>query len=132
NRFVCEALHSTVPTDIYVGYSRELGSGVVGRVAQDGVAIVVDDAETCPDFVHTLPGARAEICVPIRHRGEVVGILNVESCEVGAFHDSLPLLEAIAGQVAGAIAMARLYAATQWRARAAEIEAEVVRLVALP
>jgi diguanylate cyclase (GGDEF)-like protein len=132
NRFVCEALHSTVPTDIYVGYSRELGSGVVGRVAQDGVAIVVDDAETCPDFVHTLPGARAEICVPIRHRGEVVGILNVESCQVGAFHDSLPLLEAIAGQVAGAIAMARLYAATQWRARAAEIEAEVVRLVALP
>lgn len=132
NRFVCEALHSILPTDIFVGYSRELGSGVVGQVALDGVPIIVDDAEGFPDFVHTLPGARSEICVPIRHRDEVVAILNVESRTPGAFREALPLLEAIAGQVSGAIAMARLYAATQWRARSAEIEAGVVRLAAVP
>ena len=31
--FVCEAVTSSIPTEIHVGYSRPLGSGVVGEVA---------------------------------------------------------------------------------------------------
>ena len=31
--FLCEALTSTVPSEVHVGYGRQLGSGVVGTVA---------------------------------------------------------------------------------------------------
>src|SRR5687767_13254054 len=43
-RFVCEALTTTLPTEIRVGYSRVLGSGVVGQVALRGEPILVSDA----------------------------------------------------------------------------------------
>lgn len=108
-RFVCEALSTDLPTEIYVGYSRGLGSGVVGEVAATGRAILIDDVRAWPNYVETLPGARSEVCVPAIYRGEVVALLNLESREVGAFHDQLGLLSTIAEQIAGAIVNARLF-----------------------
>jgi hypothetical protein len=35
-RFVCEAVSTDLPTAIHAGYSRPLGSGVVGAVAATG------------------------------------------------------------------------------------------------
>ncbi|HXU47305.1 MAG TPA: sensor domain-containing diguanylate cyclase, partial [Thermoanaerobaculia bacterium] len=127
-RFVCEALTTHLPTEIYVGYSRELGSGVVGQVAATGEPVLIDDARSAENFVQTLPGVLSEICVPIQHRGEVVGILNVESLELATFRGRLPLLQAIARQLAGAIASARLYEEVTLRAAAFEVLSEVPRL----
>ncbi|HEX6746341.1 MAG TPA: diguanylate cyclase [Longimicrobium sp.] len=126
-RFVCEALSSSSPTDVYVGYGRELGSGVVGEVALTGRAIVLDDVSTHANYVDTLPGTRAELCVPVRHQGETVALLNLESPRPGAFRDQLPLLETVAEQVAGAIASARLHEELQRRARLLEMVGEVTR-----
>ncbi len=128
DRFVCEALSATLPTGVYVGYSRSLGSGVVGEVASRGTPIVIDDVRRHPNYVDTLLGARSEICVPVKHRGRVVAILNLESTRLRAFHGQLPLLETIAEQIAGAIASARLYAETKRRAAHLEILSEVSRL----
>jgi diguanylate cyclase (GGDEF)-like protein len=107
-RFVCEAVSSRLPTEVRVGYSRVLGSGVVGEVAASGRPILLDDVRDFPNYVETLPGALSEVCVPVRHRGQVVALLNVESPRLAAFHDQLGLLETVAEQVAGAIANARL------------------------
>lgn len=112
-RFECEALTSRVETLIHVGYSRALGSGVVGEVAATGRPILLDDVGAYPNYVETLPGARSEICLPIQHRGRVVAILNLESPRPAAFHGMLPLFEALADQVAGAIASARLFEETR-------------------
>lgn len=106
-RFVCEALSTELPTEIYVGYSRDLGSGVVGEVAETGRAIVIDDVTTWPNYVETLPGARSEICVPAVYRGEVVALLNLESQRPAAFRDQLALLTTVADQIAGALRLAR-------------------------
>ena len=108
-RFVCEAVSTDLATEVRVGYSRGLGSGVVGEVAASGRPILLDDVRGCPNYVETLPGARSEVCVPVRHRGQVVALLNVESPRRAAFHGQLPLLETVAEQVAGAIANARLH-----------------------
>lgn len=106
-RFVCEAVHTDLQTDVHVGYSRELGSGVVGEVAATARPVQVSDAARHPNFIHTLKGGQSELCVPVIHRGEVLAALNLESLRRNAFDGQLPLLEVIAGHIAGAIAAAR-------------------------
>ena len=127
-RFVCEALTCDAPAAVHVGSSRELGAGVVGRVAETGKPVVLDDVSAFPGFVETLPGARAEICVPIKHRGRVVAILNAESRVPGAFRGQLPLARGVASQVAGAIASATLYEEVKQRASSFEVLSRVSRL----
>jgi diguanylate cyclase (GGDEF)-like protein len=126
-RFVCEALTTHLPTSVYVGYGRELHSGVVGAVAASGEPLLLDDVRNYPNYVETLPGARSELCVPIKHRGRVVAILNLESPRPAAFHFQLPLVSAIAEQIAGAVASARLYAETKQRVGYLELLGEISR-----
>src|SRR5437762_11464174 len=124
--FVCEAVTSAQPTEIHAGYSRALGSGVVGEVAAIEHPILLDDVRTFPNYVETMPGTMSELCVPVHH-GELVAILNLESTRLAAFHDQLPLLITVADQIAGAIANARLFEETRQRARLMEMMSEVSR-----
>ena len=126
-RFVCDAVTSSLPTEVKVGYSRELGSGVVGLVAESGKAVLLDDVRSFPGYVETLPGVASELCLPIQHRGEVVALLNLESLRPGAFRDRMPLISAVAEQVSGAIVSARLYEETRRRALFLEAMSEVSR-----
>lgn len=132
NRFVCEALTTALPTEVHVGYGRELGSGVVGQVAATGEPLVVDEAAAHPGFVDTLPGARSEICVPVRHRGQVVAVLNAECVEPAAFRGKLPLLEAVADQIAGAVAAGLAFQQARQRTQALQVLTDVSRLVVSP
>jgi diguanylate cyclase (GGDEF)-like protein len=111
--FLCEALTSVAETAVYVGYSRALGSGVVGEVAATGQPVLIDDVRMHPNYVETLPGAASELCVPVVHHGRLVAVLNVESRRPAEFHGQLPLLTTVADQVAGAIACAQLYGELQ-------------------
>lgn len=128
NVFVCEALSTLLPSAVNIGYTRPLGTGIVGQVALTGEAILLDDVRTSSDYVETMPDTRSELCVPVRHGGRIMAILNLESTEPGAFHDQLPLLETVAEQIAGAIASARLYQEVQRRARLLEMVSEVSRV----
>ena len=123
--FVCEAISTTLPSAVKVGYTRNLGTGIVGEVALKGEPILLDDVLTASNYVETMPGSRSELCVPVRHGGRIVAILNLESTEPGAFHDQLPLLQTVAEQIAGAIACARLYQEVERRARLLERVSEV-------
>ncbi len=125
--FVCEAVTTARPTEIHAGYSRPLGSGVVGEVAATETPIVLDDVRTSGNYVETMSGTMSEICIPVKHAGKLVAILNIESTRLGAFHDQLPLLTAVADQIAGAIANARLFEETHQRARLMEMMSEVSR-----
>jgi len=125
--FLCEALTSSLETSIFVGYGRALGSGVVGQVAATGTAVLLDDVSTYENYVETVPGARSEICVPVKHHGRLVAVLNLESQRLAAFHGQLPLLETVADTIAGAIASAQLYDELRQRARLMEMMSEVSR-----
>ena len=126
--FVTEAVASRVPTEVVPGYSRGLGSGVVGEVALTGRAVVLDDVRRHPDYVAVAEGIRCEICLPIFHGGEVVAILDVEDRRARDAAAELPLLEAVARQIGGAIANARLHQEVLRRAQQLELLAEVSRL----
>ncbi len=123
DRFVCEAVHTDLATAIAPGYSRPLGSGVVGEVAATGQAVLVGDASLHENFVHTLPGGQSELCVPVMHRGEMLAVLNVESLRKHAFDEDLSLVQVIAGHIAGAIAAAR-------RVEELRRQSELLRIVA--
>jgi diguanylate cyclase (GGDEF)-like protein len=123
DRFICLAVSTDLPTEIVVGYSRPLGYGVVGEVAQRETAIVLDDVTAHSNYVETLEGVKSEICVPVKHQGKLLAVLNAESTRPAAFHGQLPLMETIADQVAGAIACALAYSEAKRRAE----ELEVIR-----
>ncbi|WP_386066338.1 diguanylate cyclase domain-containing protein [Tahibacter sp. UC22_41] len=107
-RFRCEALDTELPSDIHIGYSRELGSGVVGEVAANGQTLYVADVACHPNYVETLPGTRSELCVAMRHHGEVMGVINAEAQRADAFGTEIDLIETIAEQLAGMFATDRL------------------------
>jgi diguanylate cyclase (GGDEF)-like protein len=125
--FVCEAMTSRIETRVFVGYTHPIGSGVVGQVAATEQPVLIDDARRCANYVQTTPGVLSEICVPIKHKGRVVAVLNIESRRLGAFHSDLPLLMTVADQIAGAVAFARAYAETREWARLMEMLSEVSR-----
>jgi diguanylate cyclase (GGDEF)-like protein len=125
--FVCEALTGSVETAVYVGYTRALGSGVVGHVAATGQPLLIDDVHVYPNYVETTPGAQSELCVPVKHHGRIVAVLNLESTRPAAFHGQLELLETVADQIAGAVASAQLYEELLRRARLMEMMSEVSR-----
>jgi signal transduction histidine kinase len=57
---------------------------------------------------------RSELTVPIKVKGQVIGVLDVQSERLNAFHLSdLPVLQALANQAAIAIENARLYEQAQ-------------------
>lgn len=126
--FVAEAISSRIPVDIAPGYVRPLGSGVVGEVAQTGVPITIPDIAIWPGYVPVARDIRCEICLPIFHGGEVVAILNVEDRRARVVERELPLLEAIARQIGGAIASARLHEEVARRAEQFELLADLSRL----
>ena len=106
--FLCEAVRSSVDTEIVVGYCRPLGSGIVGECAQRGRTIDVDDTRDHPGAIDTLHGTRAELCVPVIHDGVVLAVLYAESRQVAAFRGQRALLETVADQIAGAIRAAQV------------------------
>ena len=89
--------------------------GIVGWVAQHGQPLLANDVRTEPRF-HTaehLPDTRSELAVPIMAGAEVLGVLNAEASEVGAFdgRDQFTL-RTLADQLAVAIENARLFEQT--------------------
>ena len=98
-----------------VGYAepiREipLTRGVMGRVARSGRPILLTDVSAFPDFVAAAAAIVGEVAVPLWMRGEVVGVLNVESTTPGALGQAdLDLLLTLADHATIALERARLY-----------------------
>jgi GAF domain-containing protein len=85
--------------------------GIVGYVARQGVhRVALDVGEGAVHFDNPdLLGTRSEIALPLRARGEIVGVLDVQSTELEAFSsEDVGALQALADQVAVAISNARL------------------------
>jgi diguanylate cyclase (GGDEF)-like protein len=81
--------------------------GAAGRCARTGEPQLIVDVHADPDYVPGNPDVRSEYLVPIRHRGVLLGVLNLESTHVDFFTpEACAVFDAIALQVAGAIHLA--------------------------
>ena len=86
--------------------------GIVGDVAARGTSrIALDVGEDAVFFDNPdLPETRSEMALPMRARGEVIGVLDVQSHEPEAFtQEDANVLQSLADQVALAISNARLF-----------------------
>jgi sigma-B regulation protein RsbU (phosphoserine phosphatase) len=71
---------------------------------------VVNDVHTDPRYVEAVPGSKAELVVPLRRKGRVIGALNLLSDTPGQFTDGdEAMLRQFGAHVAVAIENARLF-----------------------
>lgn len=103
----------------------QLGTGVVGYAALTGIPRIALDVGRDAVYFNNpdLPDTRSEAALPMKSRGETIGILDVQSMEAEAFsNDDLQILTTLATQVAIAIENARLLT----EARAALVQVQEV------
>jgi phosphoserine phosphatase RsbU/P len=87
----------------------KVGRGLVGAAVADGQPILVNDVGTDPRYVEAVPGSRAELVVPLRRKGHVIGALNLLSDTAGQFTvEDEAILRQFAAHVAVAIENALL------------------------
>ncbi len=65
-----------------------VGTGICGAAAASGRTEIVDDVERDPRYLACFATTRSEIVVPIFDAGRVVGEIDIDGSEVGAFDDT--------------------------------------------
>lgn len=102
------------------------GEGLAGRVVQIGAPIVIADYSSWSDRSPTFDGTSLGrvVGVPLKLRGKIIGVLNVEDAEPGMFtEEEVRLVNMFADQAAIAIENRRLVEQTQrelWERQRAE------------
>ncbi|HEY9152365.1 MAG TPA: GAF domain-containing protein, partial [Anaerolineales bacterium] len=110
----------------------EIGQGLIGEVAESGERIVASDvrADERFRFIDRLPETRSEAVIPLKIEDRILGVLDIQSNRVDAFHpNDLLLLEALADNIARAVESARLYSDVRRRADQLSLIAEVSKSV---
>lgn len=86
------------------------GSGIGAHAAATGETFYAPDVRKIPFYFVGEEETRSEIDIPLKTRGELIGVFNVEHTEINAFSpERIRLLEALAGHVSTAIANARMF-----------------------
>lgn len=105
-----EIVHSTKPSD--VGLVLRMNESICGRAVRDRKTIVLADVSAEPEYRRLYGSSiQSEIAVPILLGDDdtAIGVLNVESEEVDAFHGfSQVILESFAEKVRVLLAFAKL------------------------
>jgi PAS domain S-box-containing protein len=111
------------------GHRLQMGRGVVGTAAASGKSILAADVTQDEDWrpnLH-LPDTKGELAIPIKFRYHVLGILDVQSDQVGRLsEDDRLLLEGLCGQIAIAIESRRAEEAIKEEQRRSQAILEAV------
>ena len=84
--------------------------GMVGWVAATGETRYAPDVREDPFYIECEPGTLSELDIPLKVRGQVIGVFSTTWPELDAFPlEQRQLLEALAGHIAVAIENARLF-----------------------
>jgi len=118
-----ETLRAVVSLSAYaaeiMAVAARLGRGIVGSVAQQGKAEIINHAERDPRSIH-IPGTPLEpealLCAPLIARGAVIGVMVLSRSGRRLFSETdLNFLVSLAQQASVAIQNAWLYAEAQQR-----------------
>ncbi len=98
-----------------LNYYQRIDTGMIGWTARTGQPLLVNDVSQEPRYI---PGFRegystngAELCVPLKIAGRIIGVLDVQD-RINAFDETdLTAMETLADQIAVAIENARLHQA---------------------
>jgi diguanylate cyclase (GGDEF)-like protein len=107
--FVQEVWSGRIELELPGGMPWPVTLGAAGRCARSGTSQLITDLPSDPDYVPGNHDVSSEYLVPIRHRGRMHGVLNLESTRGDFFTPEVcAAFDAIAEQIAGSIHAARL------------------------
>lgn len=117
-QMLCYRVHNGLSQEYAQAVCFQPGEGIVGRVAQSGEAILVDDISIDPRAGNpgliAAEGLRAFAAVPLRVKDKVLGVLTIASHDTRKFSaEDVQLLESIASQIAIAVENAKLHQEVQ-------------------
>ncbi len=116
------------PDNVAKGLRLKVGQGLVGAAVLDGTPLVVNNVTADPRYVEAVPGSNAELVVPLRRKGRVIGALNLLSDRVDQFTDTDEMvMRQFGAHVAVAIENARLFEHERQYANTLETLAEIGR-----
>ncbi len=108
------AHYARSPVEVPRGRRQEIGRGVAGRAARLRRTVCCNDTAADPDHVPLVPGVRSELCIPLLAGETLVGMLDVNAAEAGAFdEEDVSLMETLAGQLALIVEKARYLESTE-------------------
>ena len=98
------------PEEIVKHFTIKVGQGTVGRAVAEQRTIVLADVDADPNYLAVVPGAKSQLSVPLRNKGQVIGALNLLSDKLAAFSERDEwILRQFGAHVAQAITTARLF-----------------------
>src|ERR1700716_3351773 len=116
------------PEEVWRNLRVRVGHGLVGAAVADGKPILVNDVRDDPRYVEAVPGSYAELVVPLRRKGRIIGALNLLSDVPGQFTETdEALLKQFGAHVAVAIENARLFEDARQYTSTLETLAEIGR-----
>src|SRR5882724_9654255 len=116
------------PAEVAKSLRVKVGEGLVGAAVEAGRPLIVNDVHVDPRYVEAVPGSNAELVVPLRRKGRVIGALNLLSETTGQFTEiDEMLLRQFGAHVAVAIEYARLFEHEREYTTTLETLAEVAR-----
>jgi sigma-B regulation protein RsbU (phosphoserine phosphatase) len=106
----------------------KVGQGVTGQAVQRREAVLVNDVTAENNFINSAPGVRSELAVPLIAKNKVIGVIDVEAAQPGAFtEEHKRLLTLFASRIAAGIENARLYTRVSRQARQLTLLTEISR-----
>lgn len=107
-----------------------LGEGITGTVAATLKPELITDVSKDDRYISDITPGGSEVCVPMVHNGELLGVIDCEDPAVGAFNSGhLETLETVAFYTSAKIA--ERYAHEEAAARTSDLEAKVAELTRL-
>ncbi len=114
------------PQEIVKHFTLRVGQGIVGTAVAEQRPILLNDVDSDPRYLAVVPGAKSQLAVPLRNKGQVVGALNLLSDQLGAFTERDEwILRQFGAHVAQAITTARLFESEREYAETLETLAEI-------
>jgi len=106
----------------------KLGRGVSGQAALQRRSILVEDVSKIDNYINANSAVRSELAVPLIVKNKVIGVLDLQSEELGYFtYDHQRLLELTASRMAIAVENARLYTRVSRQAQTLTVLHEISR-----
>jgi len=69
--------------DVAADLRVKLGKGITGAAAASRQTIVVNDVAQDPRYIEAAQAIRAEMAVPLIARGDLVGVIDLQSTQIG-------------------------------------------------
>jgi sigma-B regulation protein RsbU (phosphoserine phosphatase) len=106
----------------------KMGEGVVGEVAQQRHAMIVNDVTKAGNYINANPQVRSELAVPLIVKNRLIGVIDIQSEQTDYFKlEHQRLLQLTATRIGQAIENARLYTRVARQAQTLEVLNEISR-----